>query len=356
MIDTSSLHSIQLADGTTSTQRCIFTYFPVFDQVFVGTMFESFSLANNHNPCEFYVTSDPCKASADNANYNDFRWSYSRLLSQFNSISDPYLFTACNGQASIGNSYSDGNDHILLMFDSRFITTPFVDVCFAAKSINIRNRGCADTEIQLWQRSASIDSIPYHFHIDSSHDVNQCGNHNVECTYNTGAVHSEDNFGFYHTTNSQHQCTQSSSSTTNYYIGSIFNMSEPTSNPTTDPTPSPTFKNCNDAGEIKSIEWSQITTDNTQIPYSNYSVIFNENSLELMIDIDLEYLGTSQDGLGTTYVIDFQSFSSTEDRISEPGNCQNRLSSSFDAIDFSNSWGFRSVKVSVTINDFCANL
>ena len=188
LVDTSSLHSIQLADGTTSTQRCIFTYFPVFDQVFVGTMFESFSLANNHNPCQFYVTTDPCKASEDNANYNDFRWSYSRLSSQFNSISDPYLFTTCNGQASIGNS-SDGNDHILLIFDNRFITISFLDTCFATKSINIRNRGCADTEIQLWQ------SPVHHWHIDSSHPTSQCGSHITECTYNTGARSSEDTFG-----------------------------------------------------------------------------------------------------------------------------------------------------------------
>ena len=59
LIDTSGLYTIELSDGTTNTQRCIFTYFPAFDQIFVGTMFESFSLANeNSHDCPYYSSTE----------------------------------------------------------------------------------------------------------------------------------------------------------------------------------------------------------------------------------------------------------------------------------------------------------
>eukprot|EP01084_Bolivina_argentea_P213441 362502_1 len=117
------------------------------------------------------------------------------------------------------------------------------------------------------------------------------------------------------------------------------------------PTLSPTYKNCNDEGEIKNIDWDELQNNNdnsAQIPYHDFTINTNQNTLELTIDINLEYVGFSSDGnfdknynLGTTYVIDWQSFSVNGDNIDKPGTCQNRLKSSFnDVTDFSRFWGF----------------
>ena len=126
-----------------------------------------------------------------------------------------------------------------------------------------------------------------------------------------------------------------------------------TPEPTANPTQPPTFKNCNDVDEVKNINWNLLANPNgndnsAEIPYTNFSISFDENTLELTFDIELEYLGTSYDansnqyGLGTTYVIDFQSFGTKGDYINQPGNCQNRLATSFDGItDFDSLWTFR---------------
>ena len=73
-------------------------------------------------------------------------------------------------------------------------------------------------------------------------------------------------------------------------------------------------------------------------------------TLEIAFDINLEYLGLSYDensnqyDLGTSYVIDFQSFGTDDNYINQPGNCQNRLSTSFDGItNFDQYWSFRYV-------------
>jgi len=67
----------------------------------------------------------------------------------------------------------------------------------------------------------------------------------------------------------------------------------------------------------------------------------------MQFDIELEYLGVSYDananqyGLGTTYVIDLQSFATRGDSIDRPGNCQNRMAASFDGItDFNEFWTY----------------
>eukprot|EP01084_Bolivina_argentea_P082731 149799_1 len=93
--------------------------------------------------------------------------------------------------------------------------------------------------------------------------------------------------------------------------------------------------NCEENSEIKHINWNELqnsVNNLNQIPYSNFSIYFNEITLELTFNIDLEYIGLSSDGnfdleynLGTTYVIGFDSFATSENKINEPGNCENRI-------------------------------
>ena len=70
-------------------------------------------------------------------------------------------------------------------------------------------------------------------------------------------------------------------------------------------------------------------------------------TLLFTFDINLEYLGSSSDpnsgqtALGTTYVIDFQSFETgTPSFIGQIGNCQNRNPSDFISSDFNTFWEY----------------
>ena len=137
----------------------------------------------------------------------------------------------------------------------------------------------------------------------------------------------------------------------------------PTKAPTPSPTPAPTYKNCMDSDEIYSLDWNELQNSNVSediVPDSNFSISLNQSTLELVFDIDLEYLGSSfdtfsdHDNLGTTYVIDFQSFGTYGAYIDEPGNCQNRMALSFDpSAEFSNYWTFRYFHRAL-LNNLCA--
>eukprot|EP01084_Bolivina_argentea_P290404 498824_1 len=123
-----------------------------------------------------------------------------------------------------------------------------------------------------------------------------------------------------------------------------------TDHPTTTPTQAPTNKNCEDVSEIKHINWHELqnNVDNSaQLPYSSFSVNLDKNKLEMTFDIDLEYVGLSADGnfdsvytLGTTYVIGFDSFGTTGNKINEPGNCENRIPASFSTGTFDQWWNY----------------
>ena len=108
--------------------------------------------------------------------------------------------------------------------------------------------------------------------------------------------------------------------------------------------------------DIKHIDWNKLlnspnsTISEKEMPYYNLTTFLDTNTLEITIIIQLEYIGTStnderfnsQYDLGTTYWIDFESFG-IGNKINEPGNCQNRVKSSYDNItNFVNYWGFSS--------------
>eukprot|EP01084_Bolivina_argentea_P256072 431005_1 len=102
---------------------------------------------------------------------------------------------------------------------------------------------------------------------------------------------------------------------------------------------------------VKQINWHSLqnAVDNTaDIPYSNFTISVDSNTLQTTFNIDLEYVGNSKDGnfdnnfnLGTTYVVDFQSFKTNGNSIDKPGNCQNRMVSSFTGINnFNDYWNY----------------
>eukprot|EP01084_Bolivina_argentea_P139705 245755_1 len=146
----------------------------------------------------------------------------------------------------------------------------------------------------------------------------------------------------------------------------LVTLSEPvqiTCAPTLQPTNAPTYTNCEADGEIKHINWNELlnSVDNSgEIPYLSFNMNFNSNKFEMTFDIDLEYIGSSSDGafdleynLGTTYVIDFQSFGISGNFIDKPGNCQNRIQSSFDLVDFEQYWSYSEYPY---LNDLGSNM
>ena len=78
----------------------------------------------------------------------------------------------------------------------------------------------------------------------------------------------------------------------------------------------------------------------------NYTFDFDYHNLSLYTRVQLEYVGLSADGnflndftLGTTYWIDFQSFSDVN-RIDSAGSCANRRSADYESLDWSEYWNY----------------
>ena len=231
LIDTSGIYTLTLSDGTTTDQRCIFTYFPSLDRAFAGAMFQSYTLTNGRytggvgHEFRCGLGNDGCMTSQDTSNYDSFRWSLARLTGYRNDIisngETPKYFVSCNGQTSIGgDDYTTVNDHLLMDFFDAFVgTTTFHERCFEVDSVGIRGRGCDDTEAKFWMGGANEFAL----HIDSRATISGCPGYNSECTYNTGAVGAggEDNFGHYHYSNPAFQCTATETSNTNFFIGTL---------------------------------------------------------------------------------------------------------------------------------------
>lgn len=82
-----------------------------------------------------------------------------------------------------------------------------VQICKRVEYINVRGHSCTDCDAAWWQDDRQM------LHYDSSRGG---------CRFDarSGAVSSEDNFGYYAVINPSFRCTPSSGSTTNYWFGS----------------------------------------------------------------------------------------------------------------------------------------
>merc|ERR1719333_1219483 len=100
---------------------------------------------------------------------------------------------------------------------------------------------------------------------------------------------------------------------------------------------------------MTSVNWHDLLNNEEQDTSlrSNHVVDFEASTLSLPFSASLEYVGKSADGnfnddfnLGTTYWIDFQSFSSVDGGIASAGSCANRRSTDFSGPDFADLWTF----------------
>ena len=81
------------------------------------------------------------------------------------------------------------------------------NVCKRVEYVNIRGHQCSDCYVPWWQ----VVNINF-LHTDS--EAKTCG-----FNPSRGAVHTEDNFGYYGTVNSNFRCTADSNATTNWWFG-----------------------------------------------------------------------------------------------------------------------------------------
>jgi len=103
--------------------------------------------------------------------------------------------------------------------------------------------------------------------------------------------------------------------------------------------------NCPNGTDIKTFNWDTMTEQGIDIPkYDLKTFAIIPDDLAIDITIELEYLGdVSADDdrvgpFGVTYVLDFEDFDAHEDSIADPGTCQNRDESDFNAPNFAGSF------------------
>eukprot|EP01083_Nonionella_stella_P174939 607794_1 len=201
---------------------------------FIGALSEYGSLANHNTSLRCIMTQD-CPFNQYDLETGEslklYRWSLDRIISYRNhSIyhsfdEQPYLFMTCNRNLTLIK------DYMLMPFHEDFVnaTLTLHKACYHIKQANIRGYQCKDDVGNFWSEG--------HFHTQSSSCF--CGGC---CSWQSGAVYSEDHFGWYKFTNPLFSCTADSGSTTDYWIGSIVKVNlEPTSYPTIDPTTDPTI-------------------------------------------------------------------------------------------------------------------
>lgn len=138
----------------------------------------------------------------DNPNWNLYRMSLSKMK-QLRSRSSHWRVT-CSFQTD-GVVYRDYVRAKIADFDP--INFMELRKCKRVEYINVRGHSCADCDVAWWQDNNQM------LHHDSSF---------IGCGWDasSGAVASEDNFGFYLSSNRNFRCTMLADSTTNYWFGS----------------------------------------------------------------------------------------------------------------------------------------
>ena len=107
---------------------------------------------------------------------------------------------------------------------------------------------------------------------------------------------------------------------------------------------------CESQGIVTHIDWDKLQSEynSSQLPYHNLTIAFDTSNGDFTFDLDLEYLGSSNDpnsnnyNLGTTYIVDFSPFgTSTSDFSAQIGSCQNRDSTDFNSItNYTDMWSY----------------
>ena len=139
----------------------------------------------------------------DGPQWNVYRLSLSKMK-QLRSRLTHWRVT-CSFQLD-GLVYRDFVRAKIIDFDP--LTLKGASICKRVEYINVRGHSCSECDVAWWQDDVML-------HHDSSKSA-VC-----EFVSSSGAVQSEDNFGYYDVANPNFRCTESGrESTTNYWFGS----------------------------------------------------------------------------------------------------------------------------------------
>ena len=167
---------------------------------FAYTLIESFALKHNSFFRSKSLTVN-WPINENSPNWNMYRLSHSRM-SRIRDRST-YWRATCNFP-SVGIDYQDYVRARITEVDPTKQTLSAT--CKKVEYINLRGHLGLQTTVPFW------NSNGVHMHTDSS---------NTKCAFkpNTGAVNSEDNWGYYGTVNPKFRCTATAESTTQYWMG-----------------------------------------------------------------------------------------------------------------------------------------
>ena len=135
-------------------------------------------------------------------NWNRYRMS----LSMINDLSAQS--THWRATCSFPTHGVDYTDYVRGKFvDFDIVTFQGSNVCKGVEYVNIRGHECSDCNVGWWQVSKT-----YFLHTDSA---------STSCGFDAsqGAAGNQDNFGYYHNSNSNFRCTADASATTNWWFG-----------------------------------------------------------------------------------------------------------------------------------------
>ncbi|MFW0862569.1 MAG: DUF2341 domain-containing protein [Candidatus Komeilibacteria bacterium] len=170
------------------------------------TLIESFSLANKASFISYQ--SDVPINSDDPTQIDNYRLSKSRM-DNLNSVSTQWRSTCeMNQDPTTDYAISNKSDTDIMAFTT-------TNSCRVMVDVNVRGYSCQNCQAKWW----GYPSGSVHTHLDSSVNNLACGAGSLDS--DAGSVSSEDNWGYYGYTNPNFECTASSGSTTNWWMGGL---------------------------------------------------------------------------------------------------------------------------------------
>ena len=172
---------------------------------FVWTLIQSFSFGNNDQFMDKRFGLDfPVNEEASTINWGAYRLSLSRMRSL--AVTSTHFRATCNFPDD-GLVYTD---YARATLEGHDLFGQWHSQCRTYEYLNIRDIECNECTAGTWQLNEM-------WHVNSERSVITAG-----CEFNgeAGAVHQEQNFGFYVYFNVNFRCTSGQNSTTQHWIGS----------------------------------------------------------------------------------------------------------------------------------------
>ncbi|XP_032230694.1 uncharacterized protein LOC116614147 [Nematostella vectensis] len=197
----------EISDGVYKIQTgyLIFPVYCVFEATRVWTLLESFAFEYKLDFAKkTFLEADNTMFNEDTPNWIRYRLSHSRM-SHVRIDATMFKATCAYDQKTTISGWP--RDQLIARLSEYDVMTPGVyGQCVNVESVIIRNQSCSGCTVGIYQAQNSV-----HICLDTTHH---------SCSFNpTGAVESEDSFGFYGFTNPESTCCSSQEATTQWWLG-----------------------------------------------------------------------------------------------------------------------------------------